>query len=148
MASTPSTAEVMAETGPILSILPTSSSSALEKMARRREIRALAVQRYSASPVRSSAPSSSRAVSSAERTACPAAAAVIWGLIKSPRKPETIWAKAAVPTSVRSLSAVMRKIHPHRPLAIRKRVLLSKSIISPAFETWGIPVGKPLVSYN
>ena len=44
-----------------------------------------------------------------------------------PKKPDRIWANSAVPISVPSLSAVMTRIHPHSPLAIRNNVRLIKS---------------------
>ena len=55
----------MADTGPIFSTLPTSSSSTLEKIPPRSVCRAFAVQRYWASPVSNSSRSMITAVSKA-----------------------------------------------------------------------------------
>lgn len=79
MDSTPSTEEVMADTGPIFSTLPTSSSSTLEKIPPRSVCRAFAVQRYWASPVSSSSRSMITAVSKAEATALAPSPAVMAG---------------------------------------------------------------------
>ena len=122
MASTPSTDEVMAETGPILSTLPTSSSSTLEKISVRSVWRALAVQRYTASPVKSSQTSMATAVSRAFNTAVPALAAVISSAVRLLSVPDKMPANSAVPMSVPSFKAVMRKIHPQSPLAMRMSV--------------------------
>ena len=128
MDSTPSTEEVMADTGPIFSIFPTSSSSTLEKIPVRRVWRALAVQRYSASPVSSSSRSIAAAVSSADSTARPASDTVIAGEAIFPKKPEIIPAKAARPASTASFNAVIRKIHLQRPFAIWRSVRFNSSI--------------------
>ena len=119
----------MADTGPIFSIFPTSSVSTLEKIPVRRDCRAFAVQRYSASPVRSSAARTNTAVTRAARTACQAPAAVSSGEATFPKNPEIIRAKAAVPASTASLRPAMTKIHPHSPLAMRMSVRFSKSIL-------------------
>ena len=119
----------MADTGPIFSTLPTSSSSTLEKIPPRSVCRAFAVQRYWASPVSSSSRSMITAVSKAEATALAPSPAVMAGDATLPRNPEMIRAKAARPTSTANFKPVIKKIHLHRPFAMRRSVLFNSSIL-------------------
>ena len=135
----------MADTGPIFSILPTSSSRALEKIAVRRDCLALAAQRNSASPVRrSAARTAARGSQSMENS--------VSCLICSHGKRTQISKEGgygpentAVPASARSLQAVIARIQPHSPRAIRISVLLRSSIavrsfLFRCFGTFCLPV--------
>ena len=131
MDSTPSTDDVMAETGPIFSMLPASSSRTLEKILALSPVLALAVQRYSASPRRSSEQSMRNAAASAERMAAPASLTVRDGEAILPRKPEIVFANAAAPIKVTILSPAIAAIHPHSPFDSFSSVRFIKSIWLP-----------------
>ena len=128
----------MAETGPTFSMFPTSNSRALAKIWRRRERRACAVQRYSSSPIRSSAANIKRAASRAETMAARISAPVMVGEDRLPKKLPMLWANHAVPTSTTNLAAVIDRIHPQRPLAMWSKVLFRRSIVPiPSFSRTG-----------
>ena len=136
----------MAETGPIFSMPPASSSSTLEKICRRMLSRARAAALYSSSPLSSCI----KKVKSAAKTALPAVASAVWGWKRSPRNPAMISASAVVPIRVRNPTPAMARIQGHEPRASFIRVLFSKSMACPPF--WSFPAlfsvkngGKPAV---
>ena len=88
----------------------------------------MAVQRYSASPVKSSEANINIAAKSAASMAEPASAQVKLGAYKLPKNCEMVLANIVVPTSVTIFSPTMTPIQPHRPVAIFISVRLSSSI--------------------
>ena len=126
--STASTEAVIAETGPIFSMPPASSSSTLEKIIRRILVLASAAVLYSSRPFPICAQNVNSATTSAPRMALPADDSASCGSNRLPRNPAMISASAVVPTSVRKLTPAIARIQSQRPRARRSSVLFMKSM--------------------